>query len=408
MDKKELDITPENTTVQKETAEKVQDIGADTTEAVAEEVAENNEKTEEKAENEEKEVSVKEEIISEFAPAPINIPNYDKEKEMRKVQKANAKKKKQRSKKAKKRKRIIRKILVTVRTVMLFVLLFAVATSVIASLTVRMNTSEYSIENTIRDSNPELFVVGKIQSPEKINLKMSSSKASIIDILKDNSLLLVTYGEIKKAVDLSSYPSYVASVAHDIVRYYLYGEPVEKITASDLQQVLYDNASSYIKPITGIEIGESACRDMAKYIVESDAIKELSEEKLASQSAARYTAITSIAFSTAILLLLVVAFIALLVLVVIFCKGFWHKIIGGAIISAGAVVGVAGYLFKPAFIAKSAFVDCVLSAIVKGFNNSALIYAAVAVLIGVLVVLTGKALNDEDDEDYEYEYEQNA
>ena len=385
-----------------ENDENVLEITAETeesAEAVSEELP--TEETSEPAENPEVEVpkeekSVQEEFISEFAPAPIKIPNYNKEKEKKKVQKANAKKRKMKSKKARRRKRIIRKILIAARNVMFVVLLIAIAFMTISSLIVRLNTTEYSVENAVRKGNPETFVVGKIKSPEKLNLKLSSSKASIADVLRDNSLLLVTYADIKNAVSRSSYPTFVSEVASDVINYYVYGESFEKVTAADISEVLYKNAS-YIKIVTGIEPAKSSCDEMGGYIVNSATIKELAPEKLALQDAAKYTPVTKVLFSSAVLIALVVALILLLVLVVCFCKGYWHTIAGVSITVAGLAAGVLGYLFKPSFVASSPFAESVLSAIVKSFNQSAAVYGVVAILIGVLVILIGKALGDEDE-----------
>ena len=77
--------------------------------------------------------------------------------------------------------------------------------------------------------------------------------------------------------------------------------------------------------------------------------------------------------------------------------------IGWASIVSGLVVGIAGFLFKPSFATSSEFIKCVINAMTKNFNQSALVYAAIAILIGILAMLIGKAMDDEDDE-YEEDY----
>lgn len=349
------------------------------------------------------EKTTQEEFISEFAPEPIKIPKYNKEKEMRKAEKANEKNKKRKTKKSKKRRRLLRKIVFVTRSVLLFVLLVAVVSMTVSSLLVKMNTSEYSVKSAIRSNEPETFVVGKIKKPSKINLKTSSQNASVADVLRDNSLIIVTYADIKHAVSKSTYPDFVAGVAHDIINYYIYGKNFDGITSKDISGSILENVS-YIKLVTGVELGESACADIGKYAAKSKAIKELSPENLAAQSAANYTHITSVLFSTMVLVCLVIALMLLMVLTVIGCRGFAHKMIGWAAVVSGLITGIAGFLFKPMFKPSSEFVKCVIDAITGSFNNSALIYGAIAILLGILVMLIGKAMNDDEDEYDEDDY----
>lgn len=359
------------------------------------------EKTVDSPENAEarEEITTQEEFISEFAPAPIKIPNYNKEKEKKKVQKAHAKQKKQKSKKARRRRRIIRKILTVTRAVVFSVLLFVIVAATVSSLLVKLSTTEYSVETAIRNGAPETFTVGKVMYPETIGLEPSSSKASMADILRDNSLILVTYDDIKMAVDRSSYPSFVANAAYNVINYYLYGTPFEAVSKESISKNLYENAS-YIKIITGTELGESRCDEIAGYIANSTAVKEISAANLNKQPAVRYTEITSVLFSSLALIVFVIALLLLLVLTVIYCKDYWHKIIGTAVIIAGLAVGLAGFFFKPAFSSVSPFINSVVSAITANFSHNAIIYASVTVLVGILVVLIGNSLGEDDDDEY--------
>lgn len=338
------------------------------------------------------------EFISEFAPEPIQIPKYDKEKELKKHEKANEKIKKRNTKKSRKRRKLLRKIVFVIRTVILFVVLSSLLCATLSSLVVKMNTSQYSIESAIRTHSPESFVVGKIKNPSKINLKKSSPRASVADVIRDNSLITVTYADIEQAVRKSSYPDFVADAAHDIISFYVYGKDFKEITAKDISQVLLKNVS-YIKLVTGVELGESACNDIAKYAVKSSSIKEISPEKLKNQPAAKYTYITSVLFSTMVLICLVIALMLFLVLTVVACNGFAHKMIGWACMLCGVGVGVAGFLFKPLLKASSDFVQCVIDAITKSFNQSSLIYGGVVFLAGILVMLIGHAMADDEYEE---------
>lgn len=353
---------------------------------------------------EEKETSAAEEFISEFAPAPINIPNYNKQKAMQKREKAKAKKKKQNSKKSKKRRRMLRKVLFTVRTVLLFLLLLTVIFTTVSVLVTKINTSEFSVESTIRTHEPERFIVGKIKNPAKLNLKQSSMRASVADVLRDNSMILVTYDDIVQAVRKSSYPDYVAKKAHDVIEYYLYGKPYNEITASEISNLLLDNVS-YIKLVTGQELGDTACNALGKRIVNSSALKEAKETYLKKQPLAKYTYISSVMLSMPTLIGLVIALLLLLVLTVISCGGFVHRMIGWACMLSGvfmcALVGASKMLFKPLFKPATEFIRCVAEAIRNGFVSSALIYGGLMFLLGLIIMLIGHAMADSYDEDEE-------
>lgn len=366
----------------------------------------NTETKEEIVQNEENTVKndAESEFISEFAPEPIKIPNYNKEKEMEKVKKAKEKKKKRNSKKSRRRRKLIRRIVFVARTVLLFVILFAVLTVTLSTLLVKMNTSEYSVKSAIRTSEPESFVVGRIKNPAKLNIKESSSRASVADIVRDNSMIAITYADIEQAVLKSSYPEFVSDVAHRILEYYIYGTPVKEITGKDISSVMLENVS-YIKLVTGTELGDSACNSFGNYIVKSKAFKEITPEKLAKQEAAKYIPVTSVVFSMAALISMVVALMLLLVITILSCNRFAHKMVGWATILSGLTVGVIGFLFKPMFSASSEFVTCVLDALVLSFNQSALIFGGIVMAVGLIVILIGRAMNDDDDdEDDEEDY----
>ncbi len=349
------------------------------------------------------EKSTQEEFISEFAPAPIKIPNYNKEREMRKRVKIKEKNKKARSKKSRKRRRLIKKILVVLRSVVLFTLLLVLTTATVSTLYVKMNTSEYSVRKAIRDANPETFVVGEIETPEKMHLRESSKKASIADILRDNSMLLVTYGEIQGAVMRSTYPDFVAGVAHEIMNHYIYGTEYDGVEKKEIEEALLENAS-YIKTVTDREVGETASAEIAEYMMGSEEFKSLNPYKIANQEASQHTHITSILFSTMSLICFVIALLLFMVLTIMLCKGYAYKLIGWSAVLSGAVCAVLGFFFKPHFVPVGEFVTSVFEAITKSLNQSALVFGGITILVGILIMLVGSALKEEDDDEYEEEY----
>lgn len=362
-------------------------------ETVAEEVAEAAEPVIDKE-------AVKNEFIEEFAPDPILIPKYDREKEQIKHEKTKAKVKSKKSKKRRKRRRLVRKIVNIARNVFLFVLLLAILTTSVITVLVKVNTSEYGLKSAIRNGSPERFMIGEIKHPEKIMLKESSKYASVADILKDNAIIPVAYEDIEYAVRRSSMPDHLAKISKRVVDYYLYGKEFKEITLTDISEIIYEN-SSQIELVTGQKLGESACVNFARYIMQSPAIKELSAASLSSQKAATMTPATSLLFSLPMLIAMIILVIALLVLVIILCKGIAHKLIGWAIMASGVISGVLGSFYKLTFTPSSPFVKSVTDVLVKNFNSSARVFGTVIFVIGLLVILICSAMADSYDDDSE-------
>lgn len=369
------------------------------------------EKIEDENANENEEVSNEaEEFISEFAPAPINIPNYNKKKALAKSEKAKIRKKKRNSKKSRRRRKMLRKVVLVIRTIMMFVLLLSVISATLAVLVVKLNTSEYSVENAIRVNSPERFVVGEIKDPVSLNLKESSTRASLADIIRDNSMIMVTYDDIEQAVTKSSYPEYISSKVYDALNYYLYGQPYREITANEISELLLKNAS-YIELVTGQKLGDTAADAFGEYIADSPAVREASVASMKKQPLAKYTYITSVVLSMTTLTALVIALLLLLILTVITCGGFVHRMIGGCCMLAGAAMCalvVAGKMFfEPLYKPSTEFIKCIVAAMRSGFETSAMIYGGLTFLLGLIIMLIGHAMADnyyEDEETDEADY----
>ena len=261
-----------------------------------------------------------------------------------------------------------------------------------------MNTSEYAVKKAIRNNNPELFVVGEIERPGDMHLRESSKRASIADILRDNSLNITSYSDIKGAIMRSTYPDYVASVTHEIMHFYLYGEEYSDITKDEIKDVILENAP-HITAATGIEhVGETMSEEIAAYIIGSEEIDSLSLKNIKKQGASENTDITSVLFSTMCLLCFVIALLLFMVITVLLCKEYAYKLIGWATILSGALFTIVGFLYKPAFAPNGEFVRSVFEVITKSLNQSALVFGGVTILVGALVMLIGSSMNDEDDE----------
>ena len=246
-----------------------------------EEVITDNVEAEETTVQEENLEEVEKEIMEEFAPKPIDIPNYNKEKEQLKRAKVKKKQKVKNSKKNKKRRKIIRKIVTVVSAVLLFLLLVVLGTATVASLTIRVNTTEFALEDAIRNSRPESYIIGNIgeELREELILAESSERAGLADIIKDNSKSTVktTYAEIEKEVRTSTYPAFLAGITSRVINYYLYGGEYVPVTQKEITNVIYKN-SSKIDFLTGRKLFENNCNTIARSVMKSKTVKGLSKE----------------------------------------------------------------------------------------------------------------------------------
>lgn len=373
---------------------------ADEASATAAQKAQEAEKREEKtaAENKITEEE-KQEIISDFAPEPISIPNYDPQKEKEKHIKKKVKTKKKLSARARARRRLAKKIARGLASVLLLVLLTATFSGTLSSLLVRITTSEYSVENAIRKNNPEQFTVGKIQDVSALNLKSGSAHASVADILRDNAMSTTTYEDIAQAVKKSGFSAFVAKHASGVISSLVFGTEYKGLTAAEVTKAFRENIS-YIKLATGVELGESACAQFGKYIAETSAFKDIKPENLKNTTAAKHTDTTKKLFSFTALAAMAAAVVFIVVIVTLVCRGYAHKIVGGGLILSGMITAAAGILYKPWFTTSNAFIQCVVDSVLKALKTNAIIYATAAVIIGVLVLLIGKAMS------YGEEYEE--
>ncbi len=341
----------------------------------------------------------KQEIISDFAPEPISIPNYNPQKEKEKHIKKRVKTKKKLSAKSRARRRLAKKVARGVASLLLLVVLTAALTGTLSSLLVRITTSEYSVENAIRKNNPEQFTIGKIQDISALNLKAGSAHASIADILRDNAMSTTTYEDIAQAVKKSGFSAFAAKHASGVISSLVFGTEYKGITAAEVTKVFRENIS-YIKLATGVELGESACAQFGKYIAETSALNDIKPENLKNTTAAKHTDMTKRLFSFTALAAMAAVIVLAVVIVTLVCRGYAHKIVGGSLILSGMITAAAGILYKPWFATSNAFIQCVIDSVLKAFRTNAIIYALAAVIIGVLVLLIGKAVS------YGEEYEE--
>lgn len=346
----------------------------------------------------------REEIISDFAPEPIKIPNYNIEKEKAKHDKNANRDKKRNSLKSKKRRRIIKKILTAVNSVVFFVLLLAVISATLGCVIVKVNTSEYSIEKAIRDNHPEEFIIGKIKNVKMLNMKQSAKNATITDILRDNAMGKITYADIVREVKKSSYPEFIAKNAHGVISFLLYGNMYEGVTGESVEKAMLANAS-HIKLVTGMELGESACAEFGEYVRNSSAFDDIKPQTLAKHPLAQITKYTSVIFSLMVLVCLVVALMILMVLAVIACGKYSTAILGWPFILSGVATVVAGFFVKIDFNTSSTFIKCVLDALTNQLTTSMFLFGAIALIVGVLIIMIGQVIASNDDDMYEEETE---
>ena len=367
-------------------------------------------KPDEEVHKEEKGALADSDIVSEFAPTPIKIPKYDREKEQKRAEKENEKNMKRNAKKNRERREKAYKILFVIRTILIFVLLVSVASTMLYSLLVKMNTTQYAMETAIRNGNPGKFIVGAMpeKAKSKLRLEKSAPNASLIDVLRDNKVsdMPVTYADIEGEILKSSYPRFLARVSNDVVGYFLFGDSYNGVTEKDVAKLIGENAG-LIRAVTGRSLGETAANDFAGEIKKSRAFKELSAESVQAQAEDYDTQTTAFLFSTLLLICLVAGVILLIILTLVACKGFAYKMIGWSAILSGVAVAVAGYFTTSLFDARSFFVKSVIDVLVKSFNKSALIWGGIVIVAGIIVMMVGKAMNesyDSDDYDDEDDY----
>ena len=272
------------------------------------------------------------------------------------------------------------------------------------SLLVKMNTTEHAIETAIRNNNPELFTIGKIKKPEKINLSPSSPRAALADIIRDNSDHVITYDDIAREVKRSNYSHFLATLSHNIIDFYIFGNEYQGVTEENVEALIL-SASKRIYGLTGRNVGESASKEFAAYIKNSSFFDDLSRENVMRQMNAQETEITSILFSTITLICLVIAAILLIVLTIVSCKDIAHKVIGWSIIVGGGLTGIAGYFTTTIFNARSELLKDVAEVLLNTFSHNAIIWSGITVVIGIVIILMGKMIID--DEEYD-EYDQNG
>ena len=340
---------------------------------------------------------INDDLVAEFAPAPISIPKYNKEREHKKAVKAGEKNRKSTREKNKKRKqrKLLRKIVAVARAICLTVLFVSVLTMSLYTAVVKMNTTKYSVETAIRENKPETFTVGKIKAPEKINLKPSSPSAALADVIRDNSDISITYEDISRGVKRSNISSFLAKISCGIIEHCLYGKEYKEVTKEELKELIYSESNN-IYSLTGRHVGESASEEIAAYVMESPEFKELSAENIKRQATKNDTKFTSVVFSTPVLIAMVVIAIILIILILLTCKGYAHSIIGWSTVVCGMAVGIAGYFTSSLIDIRSEFFSDVANALVERFNQSSVIWGAVTAGLGIVVILIGRALREEE------------
>ena len=335
----------------------------------------------------------REEIISDFAPEPIKIPNYNVKKELKKHDKGKKRDLKRNSEQSKKTRKILKKIVSIVSATVFFILIFTVLTATLASILVKFNTTEHAIEIAIKNHEPENFIIGKIKSVDKLNIKPSAKNATLTDILRDNAMGSITYADIEMAISKSTYSDFIAKHTHGVISFLLYGTEYRGMTGSSVSEVLLKN-SSYIKLVTGVELGESACREFGAYVDSSSAFDDIKPMSLINTKLSQYTEYTSVVFSFMVLVCLIVSLMLLIVLSSVICRRAAHIVIGWSAVFSGVASVVGGFLFKLSFETSSVFIQNVIEALNKSFSTSMFVFGGVVCGIGILVLLIGKVIND--------------
>lgn len=378
-------------------------------ESKAEAVETKAEETAEKAEtktNGEQEYSAAEgtdaSLLSEFAPKPINIPNVDLEKEKKKQEKRRQQRDKEvkkvaaRKSKSSKKASMGKKVAVGIAGFLLFVLLTGAMTGLISVVSLHASTSKLAFKTAVRNMEVQEISLGRIKNYDELGLVKSSSNAALIDIIRDNSDVAVTYKEINSAVRSSGVDDFIAENMKNAVDYLLKGTSYEPITEEDIVGEIRSNAT-LVRNLTSKELTDEDYSAIAAHFAQDGNLEEISREALDKTPLRSYTDMTRHAMSMTILGALLLLALALIIVICVVCRGSSYIPVGWAFIVSGILVVLAAVLFAPVYGVSSPFLQTVIDRYFSFFKTSVIVSGAIFTVIGAIIFLVGSGTADRDE-----------
>lgn len=341
-------------------------------------------------------------LLSEFAPKPIKIPNVDLEKEKKKQEKRRKNRSKEvkkveaRKNKNNKKKSTGQKVLVGIAGFLLFVLLTVSMAGFISVLSVQTATSEYAFRLSVKNMNIPEITIGNVKNYDMLGLGRSSSGAALVDIIRDNSDVVITYKEISSSIRSSSVETFIAERLKSAADYLLKGEAYDELTGKDIAAVIKENAT-LVRNLTGRVLSDDDYTTIANYFEEYGNLEDISREMLDKTRISKYTDITRHIMSLQVLGALLLICIVLIILMCIVCRGSTYLPLGWSFILSGVAVILGAIFFRPSYTVGSDFLKSVLSSYFTFFTTAVIIIAGIITVIGAFIFLIGNASADHDE-----------
>lgn len=342
-------------------------------------------------------------LLSEFAPKPMNIPNVDLEKEKKKQEKRKSNRKKEEKKveerknRGKRKRSKGRKIAAGFAAFLIFIVLTAAMTGFISMLSLQTTTSEYAFRMSVRSMDIAEITVGSIPDYEALGMVRSSSNAALVDIIRDNSNVNITYKEIITAIRGSSVEEFLAGEMKSASDHILLGKAYTPVTGEEIAAVIKDNAT-LVRNLTGRVLTDEDYSNIAAHFENYSDMEQISLEALDSTWLSSQHEYVKHLASLKMLGALLLICIMLIVLLCVVARSSTHVPLGWSFILGGVGVILGAVFFRPSYNAgSSVFLQSVLDKYFNFFTTAVIIIAAVFAIIGAFIFLVGNASSDSED-----------
>ncbi len=345
-------------------------------------------------------------LLSEFAPKPMNIPNIDLEKEKRRQEKRKKhsgrekKKVEARKKRGKKKKRSAgQKVAAGFACFFLFLIMSAAMAGFVAALSVQTATSKYAFRLAV-DNMDVAEIPIEIHDYQSLSsafgMAPSSSRAALVDIIRDNSQVPVTYSEIISGINSSGLESFLENRLKSASDYLLLDKPYTPMTGTDIANVVKGGAT-LVRNLTGKVLTDADYSNVAAYFNAGGKLDDVSVQALNGTKLRSYTRYTKVLLSLNVLGALLLINIVLLILLLIIGRNSSHSPIGWAFIVGGLAVVVCAVLFRPSHTVASGFLQAVLNSYFSFFTGTVIVIAGIFAVIGAFIFLLGNAATEKDE-----------
>lgn len=340
-------------------------------------------------------------LLSEFAPKPINIPNIDLEKEKKKQEKRSKKRGKEakkvaaRKNKHGKKRSAGKKFAVAVTGFLLFVLMTGVMSCFISVLSVQTATSDYAFRLAVRNMDVPNISIGGVRNQELLGLNRSPSNAALVDMIRDNSNVPVTYKEISSSIKGSGVERFIAERMKAAADHLLKGKSYSDLTGTEIASVIKDN-STLVQNLTGRVLTGEDYAAIADYFDNYGDLDAVSEKALDSTKLSTYTDVTRHLTSLYILAALLLVCVVLIILMCLVCRESTYLPLGWSFILSGLAVVLAAIFFRPTHTVSTQFLQTVLNSYFNFFTATVIIIAGIFTVVGAFIFLIGNASADKD------------